>query len=346
MDKISVVSPWVLPPAPAPLAATVAAPAPTDGVILSSPEESHPVRTLGVSAMALLALAGAAPMTAGAAEVPAPPPPTSLSVTLPSLSADAKLLLAANKNSAPWRIDFGTTNDSVPSQLAGILPARDQRPGGTDADDDGWTAGLFAEATRTQGDRQDVFSMHYDLLTQRGAWTNPPGYNAWRTDLFEISAQQNHRVALDGEGRDHLLYGAGVGLQAVGPMGGENLQEWFHGLGRFGGRLGPSEGLQNHYTSHGVTFAPMVTGAVGVSHALDAARDYNVKASLSASLPLGPGMAVARGEINLKMYPATWFTAEAGVHVDAVHSQGSALEFMKRVSRAVHAGSCRAVHCI
>lgn len=317
---VSVVSPFTSTPSRE-RALPCAPPAPVDSAALGE----QPARSgVSLGLMVLATVTCAAPLAASAGE--AAPPPSAVSA---SLAAPRHETTEDEKPGDGWNVRIGTSNDSTSKSIGKVLLApSDHRPNSSLATDDGWTAGGFVEATHTTGDRQSVTSLQTDMLTERGSWTHPPGYGARRTDLLELVHQENRRFDLDGDGRRQVVYGAGLGLQAVGPLGGLGVQEWFHGLRYFGGRLGPQEGLQTHYTTDHVEFSPMVTGGVAVTQALDSDQHYAVRAAASAGLPLGPGLATARAELGVVARPYSWVTAEAGVRLDAAHSQTAALDFL------------------
>lgn len=225
------------------------------------------------------------------------------------------------------RLEFHMINDSFNDPL-GIASPRNSVPNGINTDDNGWTAEVRLDHVKTEGDRQQVTSGRLMMVTERGSWDPTPDYGGRRQDIVEIAHQRNFRVPL-GE-RTDLHYGIGGGVQLVGPLGGEALQEGFHKYAPFGGRLGPEEGLQSHYTTGSVSVSPMVTGGVGVFQRLDEAGRFQARATLQGTLPLGPqSLGAVRAELGMRAWPTQRLTLEAGVNLTGVYTTGRALDFMK-----------------
>lgn len=221
-----------------------------------------------------------------------------------------------------WRFEFETQNDSYPTFL-GLTPDRFLTPGRRWTDDDGFTAGFGTTLTRTSGDRQTVLQTRYDLVTEKGGW--PPysaTYGARRTDVLDVAVQQNFRTSLDD--RTQVYAGAGVGLQAVGPMSGRDIQLWWHQHG-IEGRVG--DALQSNYTTRGVSVTPMLTGGVGVRHQLDSAGDYHLIGSLEANAPLGAGLGAVRAKAGVQARPTSWMSLEGGVTATGAWSTHPAMDF-------------------
>lgn len=319
---------------------------------------SSPLRSFGLGALALLSVAsvGISPAQAAGLREVVPSTSTSLSLASPTIPADtlaprltptgvgSPLTPAADTtvkgfsygltgpllqkdSTSSWRVDVGTSNDSnLFPAMGGIIPQQYRIPGSLEADDDGWTAGFRIDATRTRGNEQWVFSTRYDMITETGAWVPPPDYGARRTDLGQFAVQRNVRTPLGSDGRTHLITGLGAGVEAVGQLGGYDIQNGFHRLGWFGGRIGPENGLQTHYTS-GILASPMITGGVGVEHDVDGTGRLFVNSSLTANAALGPGLSSARARVGLTAFPTSWLRVDAAAHLDAVHVQSSSLDF-------------------
>lgn len=204
---------------------------------------------------------------------------------------------------------------------------RDRNPVHDRTDDNGWTSEIRIDHIRTQGDRQDVTSGRFTMLTERGSWVPGPDYGGRRQDIAEIAHQRNFRIPVDE--RTDIHYGVGGGVQLVGPMGGRHIQEFWHEHAPFGGRLGEEEGLQYNYTTNHVSVSPMVTGGVGVFRRLDADGRWEARSTLQATLPVfGNSLGAVRAELGMRGYPGERWTVDAGVNVTGVYTNGSALDFV------------------
>ena len=234
-----------------------------------------------------------------------------------------ELSLPEPKATGSWRFDLETHNDSYPSVL-GLTPLRFMNPaGGGYTDDDGFTAGFGARLTHTDGDKQLVAQGRYNMVTELGGWPPySPTYGARRTDLLDVAVQQNFRERIDD--KTHVFYGVGAGVQAIGPMGGQSIQEWWHTHG-VSGRLG--DALQHNYTTTSVEVTPMVTGGVGVDRQLDAAGSYHLVGTLEANAPLGQGIGAVRAKVGVEARPISWMALEAGVTATGVWSNSPAMDF-------------------
>ena len=198
-------------------------------------------------------------------------------------------------------------------------------PGSRQLDDNGWTAEVRLQATRTQGDEQWAGGLRYSMLTQRGSWAPAsPDYRGYRTDLGELVLQHNHRVELDNGST--LYYGLGGGLQSIGDLGGHTVQEQFHIHGGFGGRTGSS--LQATNTTPGrATLVPLITAGVRLDQPLQF-QDWSLRSSLYSSLAVGQGLSSVQGQLGLNFQPTSRFNLEAGVMAAGVSSSHPAMDFM------------------
>lgn len=287
---------------------------------------------LGLVSLAGPAFAGAGPLGAAASaatrpvpsqsvEVPTrPPAPLSLGPQAPAPPAPAP----KDTSEVGVRVEGHFINDSFRDFL-GTGRARDYRPGTHDGDDNGWTHESRISAVRTDGDRQTVTGLRLQMVTERGSWEPVPGYGARRTDIWEVVHQRNFREHLDE--RTELLYGGGLGVQAVGDLGGRHIQEWFHD-NISGGRIGEAGGLQTNYSTNSPTFSPLVTGGVALRHRLDDQGEWHLKNSLEGALPLGPGLAAIRAGSALEYRPVDRLTFEVGAGVTGSWDQGPALNFI------------------
>lgn len=218
---------------------------------------------------------------------------------------------------------FSQTNDSLPQFLQGLGHGDDLRPGSAEGDDDGWTAELRLDLTRTRGNTQDVISGRYSMLTEQDAWNPGPNYGDRRTDLGELSYQRNTRHTVND--RLDIITGIGGGLQATGNLGGLRVQEGFHIHGGFGGRTG--EALQRVYSTDHIDYAPLVTGGIGADLRLNEAGTATLRGSVQTNLALGPGISSARSELGLELQPREWLTLEGGAKLDAVYATSNAYDF-------------------
>lgn len=222
------------------------------------------------------------------------------------------------------RFEGSSINDSFKDHL-GIVPDRHRQPGTDHGDDNGWTAEVRLDAVRTQGDRQNVTSGRFSMVTERGSWNPSPDYGGYRTDIGEFAHQWNFRDKVDS--RTDFVYGAGIGVQSVGELNGRQAQEWFHGVWPNGGRIGAEQGLQQNYLTSSPTFAPMVTGGAGFRYQLD--DQWLAKTSVEGALPLGPGLANVRATAGLEFRPADRIHLEGGVGVMGSWAQGEARDALR-----------------
>ena len=277
----------------------------------------------GAVGMTALGIAGACgPVAAQVKVTPHPEEPFRLSL------ADQVRMTRPDDRlpSAQWSVSASQQNDSMPGWLEWVPTTNANRiPGSRQFDDNGWTAEVRLQATRTQGDEQWTGGFRYSMLTQRGSWAPAsPDYRGYRTDLGELVVQHNQRVEL-GNGST-LYYGLGGGLQSIGDLGGHTVQEQFHIHGGFGGRTGAA--LQTVNTTPGrTTVVPLVTAGVRLDQPLQF-QDWSVRSSLYSSLALGQGMSSLQGQVGLNFQPTSRFNLEGGVMAAGVYSSHPAMDFM------------------
>ncbi|MBS2040914.1 hypothetical protein JST97_38360 [bacterium] len=277
----------------------------------------------GAVGLGVLGVAGACgPAAAQVKVTPQPEEPKPLSL------ADQIRLQTKFDPPAQWSVSASQQNDSMPRWLEWVPTQGSNRiPGRTQFDDDGWTAEVRLQATRTQGNEQWTTGFRYSMLTQRGAWEPvAPDYRGLRSDLGELVVQHNQRVPL-GNGST-LYYGVGGGLQAIGDLGGHTVQEQFHIYGGFGGRTGPA--LQRFNTTPGhADLMPLVTAGVRLDQPLGQS-DLALRSSLYSSLALGRGLSTVQGQMGLNFQPNSRFNLEGGVSASGVYSANPAMNFMRQ----------------
>jgi hypothetical protein len=269
-----------------------------------APETFHATSRLGAAVLGATAVLGIANQAAAQE-----PPLTSFSVR--------------QEDEDGVSFGFSQTNDSLPSYLEGLAGRDEMRPDGSHTDDDGWTAELRFDVTRTRGNTQEVGTLRYSMLTEKDAWAPGPGYGGRRADLGEVAFQRNTRRAVND--RLDVVTGIGGGLQASGDLGGLGVQEWWHINGGFGGRTG--DALQRNYSTSDVDFAPLVTGGIGADLRLNNSGTVTLRSSVQGNLALGPGISSARSELGLEVQPRDWLTVEAGAKLDAVYASSNAYHF-------------------
>lgn len=272
-----------------------------------------PWKAVGLGAVGLVGVCGPA---AAQVKVAQPEEPIRL-----SLADQIRLQPPA----AEWSVSASQQNDSMPKWLEWVPTGSSNRmPGVRQFDDDGWTAEVRVQATRTQGDEQWTGGFRYSMVTQRGAWAPVASdYRGYRTDLGELVLQHNQKVDLDNGST--LYYGVGGGLQSIGNLGGHSVQEGFHLHGGFGGRTG--EALQSNFTSHGATVVPLVTAGVRLDQPL-VLQDVSLRSSLYTSLAVGQGMSTLQGQMGLNYQPTSRFNLEGGIMAAGVVSNHQAMDFM------------------
>ncbi len=227
------------------------------------------------------------------------------------------------EDDAEWGVAFSHTNDSytVPGWIS---RGDDLRPyDDSETDDDGWTAELKIDVTRTQGNVQDVMSGRLSMLTEQGAWLGGPDYQGRRADLGELTFQRNFKVPVND--RLEVVYGLGGGIQASGDLNGLEIQEWWHENGGFGGRTGSD--LQRNYLDQSNDYAPLITGGVGARYRLNDNDTFALKGSVQSNIALGRGLSSARSEFGVEYQPHERLTFEAGGKLDAVHSTSNHYDF-------------------
>ena len=87
-------------------------------------------------------------------------------------------------------------------------------------------------------------------------------------------------------------------------------------------------GLQQNYTTHGVTVTPELTGGIGISHSLDRAKSLTWTSTMEGNLALGRGISTLRAETGLNYDLTSRIHLGAGVSVDGVYNNQPAARFM------------------
>ena len=235
------------------------------------------------------------------------------------------LVRSQRESKSQWSFSASQQNDSFPGWLEWVPTRSDNRvPGTRQMDDDGWTAEVQLQATRTRGDEQWTGGLRYSMITQRGAWEpQADDYRGLRTDLVELNLQRNERRSL-GDGST-LVWGLGGGLQGLGNLGGHTVQEQFHLHGGFGGRSGPA--LQSNFSTQHATVVPFVSGGVAWEKPLSL-EQLQLRSSMTTSLALGHGLSTLQGQVGLNFQPSSRWNVESGVVLAGVHSNHPALNFI------------------
>lgn len=234
------------------------------------------------------------------------------------------------KEDPPARDDglkFGVTGSFVNDNMPGFLSRnlgkpQDKTPDGKYFDDDGWTAELKLEANWQNESKEYVLGGRLMMATERGAWDpSNTDYTGKRTDVGELVFQRNERVKLAPS--TTLDFGVGGGVQAVGQLGGESVQRWWHGLGTFGGRTGNA--LQGNQMSDSYRVMPLVTGGVQLTQQLT--DHLSLTAGGQALVPVGQGLGVVGLQTGLQgeLGPVR---VEVGGKLDGSWSKAPELEFM------------------
>jgi hypothetical protein len=219
-------------------------------------------------------------------------------------------------------VQINSVNDFMPAAWTPWLGGPQHKvPDGSAFDDDGWTAEVQLLTNFQKGDTETVVGGRIMMLTQPGS--RPPygeDYQGLRTDVGEFVIQRNLRTKLSDDLT--LDYGIGGGFQAVGKVGGEPLQRWWHESGPVGGRTG--DALQGNYTTDSFRVMPMLTGGAKLSYAVHPHLDLRVGGQ--ASVPLGNGLGVAglRAGIGSRYGP---FNLEVGAKLDAAWTDAPELAF-------------------
>ncbi len=232
----------------------------------------------------------------------------------------------AVENPGPhWSVSLDYENDRMPGKLINLVPDGQRNPGNKAvADDDGYTGGARATATRTNGNRQLVVVGDFKVLTEDGAMENLAAH-PHREDVALLAAQLNTKKAL-GE-KTVLYWGVGGGLEVVGDLGGLRAQNHIHqstGIGRSPDRL------QNQYTT-GTEVKPVVTAGVGVEHSLYRGQAFQLVggAEVDATVALGSNaLSTLAGRTGLELRLLDIGTVSANVTARRDHGSGQAFAFM------------------
>lgn len=246
--------------------------------------------------------------------------PTSTALDLRLNSSD--LGLDPPSESPRIGFQFSSVNDFMPNGWTSWLGGPQHKiPDGTAFDDDGWTAEVQLLGNVRRGNTEWVGGARLATITQPGS-REPfgPDYRGLRTDLGEVIVQRNQRTSLSSELT--LDYGVGGGLQAIGNVGGEDMQRWWHNAGIVGGRTGTD--LQGTQMNEGRGVMPVLTGGAKLTRSVNPYLD--LIGSGQATLPVGRGLGVAglRAGIGTHLGP---LDLEAGGKLDAVWTDAPEFEF-------------------
>lgn len=203
-----------------------------------------------------------------------------------------------------FNVEFNFVNDNGPAFMHRALGSSDNViPGSNNyGDDDGWTSEHRVQTNFGQGNRETTVGARLMMLTETGSWNrNLPGstYQGRRTDIGEFVVQRNTRTQLR-EGTT-LELGVGGGAQAIGNLGGESIQRWWHESGPLGGRTGTA--LQGQYTSDGFRVMPLITGGAELVQEATPHLDFKVGAQTAIPLGSGVGRAGLRTSVETRLGP-------------------------------------------
>lgn len=311
---------------------------PIDQVALSQQAKPLEHKERGLQGALLKALTGLTVLSAfaGPAMAQAPPGMAPLAyqtveqvvetASLPSYSDSLDLSLdtlpiVSDTTKTNVGVRFDSVNDFMPGSWTSWLGGPQHKtPDGTEFDDDGWTAELQLESNFQRGNKETVVGARLAMLTQPGS--RPPlaaDYQGLRTDVAELLAQRNTRLQFGAKAT--FDYGFGGGIQAIGNVGGESVQRFWHEHGT-GGRVG--EDLQGNQVTNSFRVMPMVTAGAKLTYQLT--DNVNAIAGSQASVPLGRGL----GNLGLRAGLGTQhgpFSLEVGGKIDATWSGAPELSF-------------------
>lgn len=246
-------------------------------------------------------------------------PPADLRLEPFEISSDTTKV---KKAEADWGVQINSVNDFMPDSWTSWLGGPDHKiPDGSAFDDDGWTAEVQLITNFQKGDEELVVGGRLMMVTQPGSRA-PFGadYQGLRTDVGEFVVQKNFREQLN----DQLTldYGVGGGVQAIGNIGGEKLQRWWHESGPVGGRVG--DALQGNQMTDGFRVMPMLTGGARLNYNWNDAVDLRLTGQ--ANVPVGNGMGYAglRAGVGKEIGP---FNLEVGGKLDGVWTGAEELSF-------------------
>ena len=305
-----------------PRRSTPAGPSPSTDLLQEARHQekrSFPLgKVLATSFLAVSALSG----TAAAAQTT--PPAEEISVTEKLCCQDSVDLSKEDPPGEKTRFGLSGSfvNDNMPTFVSRNLGGPEHKtPDGDYFDDDGWTAALRLEANWQKKNSEYVLGGRLMMATERGAWQPGPDFTGKRTDVGELVLQRNQRVELSES--TTLDFGLGAGVQAVGQLGGESVQRWWHGTGLLGGRTG--QALQGDQMSESFRVRPLLTGGVQVQHQL--LEQLSLKSSAQALVPLGHGLGVVglQAGLQTQLGPLSF---EFGGKLDGSWSGADELSFM------------------
>lgn len=239
--------------------------------------------------------------------------------TLPLREERMEILSDTTKTKVGVRFD--SVNDFMPGSWTSWLGGPQHKtPDGLEFDDDGWTAEIQLESNFQRGNKETVVGARLAMITQPGSRAPfAPDYQGLRTDVAELVAQRNTRMQF-GE-KATFDYGFGGGLQAIGNVGGESVQRFWHEHGT-GGRVG--DDLQGNQVTNSFRVMPMVTAGAKLTYNLT--DNVNAIVGSQASVPFGRGL----GNIGFRAGLGTQrgpFSVEVGGKLDATWSGAPELSF-------------------
>jgi len=239
---------------------------------------------------------------------------------------DAK---ASSNDKAGWRVQVAGSNDNL---VPNALRAADEGLNWNQAyaDDDGFTNEISAQVTRTQGDNQYQGDVRMLMVTEDHAYRSDKlngGYEGRRVDVLEHTHVWNHSFALQDLDATAITT-LGGGMQHIGQLGQQSLQEWFHKEGGFGGRLNAADGLQSNYTVDGLRHVPLVVGGVKLvkPDVIDGILDLH--AGMRVDVPLGQGLGQAVAGAGFVVKPFDRLTIDGQVTYSGTWASGEHLDFM------------------
>jgi hypothetical protein len=249
------------------------------------------------------------------------------------LSKEPPFEVASDTTKTKWGVRINSVNDFMPDAWTNWLGGPQHKtPDGTAFDDDGWTAEVQLETNFQNGNDEWVVGGRLAMITQKGSRV-PYGedYEGLRTDLGEFVVQRNFRTELND--RTTLDYGLGGGVQAIGNVGGESLQRWWHETGPAGGRLG--DNLQGNQVTDSFRAMPLVTAGAKITY--DIQPNLNINATTQVSAPLGRGL----GNVGLRAGVGTRqgpFNFEVGGKLDATWADAPELSFHRDSASGIREG--------
>ena len=261
-------------------------------------------------------------------------------VAQPAAEIGGSGFTATLRNGATY-VQMGSTNDFVPSRFVTYIPSANRDARGGYSDDDVRTGGVQLLGTRTAGDRQVVFSVQGEMLTEDGGLESAlrrDGLHTRRVDVLDAMVDFNRRERR-GDG-SLLFFGYGAGIQVRGDLGGRELQDQIH-QHIIRGRTGFQ--LQRDYTEPGVKVAPVVSAAVGGEKPLYDSGRLRMMATGSARANLAldrSGLSTLQARAGLATTLKDVGTLSAGLTMSRAFSPGNTMHFLP-INRTYVGGEAR-----